>query len=239
MSDEINGDPEISANDGDVIHIEESAQKKGDKILFSGIEVGTPLSIEIPGMDCRFKSRLLGLEPDQFLIIKLPTAPGINQRLEQGGNIVVRFVSNGSIIGLLSSIIQIHFEPIGVCFLTFPLHAERINLRKDKRVQCFFPTIVNIKGFEFRGALLDMSIAGCRFFVDESQSGLNRLASVEKGDEISLRIEAFGSAAISGHVANIEFGGGLYSIGIRFSSIPGELRAKIEEILSMACRVLS
>ena len=95
----------------------DSALAKSEQILFSGMEVGTSLSVEIPGVQTRFSSRLVGLEPDQFLIIRLPATPGIRQSLKPGLDSVIRFVSNGSIIGFKSSILQIHFEPLGVGFL--------------------------------------------------------------------------------------------------------------------------
>ncbi len=46
-----------------------------------------------------------------------------------------------------------------------------------------------------------------------------------------------GGTTVSGYVANIEFGGGLYGFGIKFNNIPRELQERLEEILSMAGRV--
>lgn len=213
------------------------SSEKCEQILFSGIEVGTSLSLEIPGVQGRLKSRLIGFEPDQLLIIKLPSAPGIRELLKPGADIVVRFISNGSIIGLVSSIIQIYFEPVGVGFLAFPLYAERISLRKDKRVQCFFSAIAGIEDSQFNGAILDISSSGCRFFVDESQGELKKQASIAKGERIILSIDALGSLSIGGEIANIECESGLYSFGIKFTTIPPDIAARIEGMQSIASRV--
>jgi len=218
---------------------EASAQARSEQILFSGVEVGTTLSVEIPGVQTRFSSRLVGLEPDQFLIIRVPAIPGIRQSLAPGMDIVIRFVSNGAIVGFKSSIIQIHFEPLGVGFLAFPFYAERVSLRKQKRVQCFFETRATIKESEFEGAILDINTKGCRFSVDDSRCGSKQLTTIEKGDTTVLSVAQLGSDPIGGKIANIRYDSGLYSFGIEFTKISPELLEKIDGMQSIASRIQS
>jgi len=232
------GDVSVDLESGEKVTIPEaSALARSEQILFSGVEVGTTLSVEIPGVPTRFSSKLVGLDADQFLIIKLPATPGIRQTLVPGLDIVIRFVSNGSIIGFKSSIIQIHFEPLRIGFLAFPFYAERISLRKQKRVQCFFETRATIRESEFEGAILDINTKGCRFSVDDSRGGSKQLATIEKGNTAVLSVPQLGSDPIGGKIANIWYDSGLYSFGIEFTKISPELQEKIDSIQSLASRI--
>ena len=232
------GDVNVHLETGENISVPaDAARTRSEQIIFSGMEIGTSLSVEIPRAQIRFPSRLLGLEPDQFVIIKLPPLTGMRQSFKPGLDIVIRFVSNGSIIGFKSSIIQIHFEPLGVGFLEFPLYAERISLRKQKRVQCFFTALAKIRGSDFEGAILDINTKGCRFCVDDTQGGFKLLGTIEKADTIILSVETFGDDPIGGKIANVRNDSGLYSFGIEFTKISRELEAKIDGMQSIASRI--
>ena len=69
----------------------------GKRIL---LEPGTQLQIEIEGVTSRFKSTLVGMEPDEYLIVKTPKAAlsgSIKNRLFRGNQIVIRYLHKGTV----------------------------------------------------------------------------------------------------------------------------------------------
>ncbi len=205
-----------------------------ERIPFPGMEVGTDLSIALPGGSGRIKGSLIGMAPDQFLIIRLPAAPGISNRCLPGSEVIVRYLFKGSVIGFTSSVIQLFCSPVMVCFLKFPNFAERVNLRREKRIQCFFPGMAQYLRFELQGAMLDLSPSGCRFFIEESP--LSRQAEIRKTDKISLHIDTFG--VLEGQIANVANLPGILSLGIAFTRIAPECEQRVAEMLEMASKFL-
>ena len=203
-----------------------------ERIPFSGMVVGTDISMELPTDRIRVKSRLIGIESDQFLIISLPLAPAIMHKCKPDSEVIVRYLFNGSVMGFASVIIQVFSNPVGVCFLKFPNSVEQVNLRKDKRVRCFFPGIAEYQGIEVEGAILDLSAGGCRFFMEESlHSGGAEIRSSEK---ISLHIEPFGS--LEGQVANVTNLPEIFSLGIAFTKVSPEFKKRVRAMLKMASK---
>ncbi len=204
-----------------------------ERISFPGMEIGTDISMELPGSSARIKSGLIGIEPDQFLILRLPPTNGIMHKCEPGSKVILRYLFNGAVIGFTSSIIQVFSNPISVCFLEFPKSAERINLRKDKRVKCFFPGIANYEGIELPGAILDLSASGCRFFIEESP--LSKRAEIRRAKKLRLHTEAFGS--LEGQIANVTTSPGILGLGIAFANVSPEFGKRVRDMQEMASKL--
>lgn len=204
-----------------------------ERIPFPGMEIGTDISMELPGASARIKSGLIGIEPDRFLILRLPVTNEIMHKCEPGSKAILRYLFNGAVVGFTSSIIQVYSNPISVCFLEFPKSAERINLRKDKRVKCFFPGIANYEGIELPGAILDLSASGCRFFIEESLQ--SKRAEIRKSKKLHLHIEAFGP--LEGQIANVTNSPGILGLGVAFTNVSPEFGKRVRDMQEMASKL--
>lgn len=107
------------------------------KILNIGL--GTRLQVQLSGMEGQFRSNLVGMEPERYLIVQVPMMTGILNKLQEGNRATVRYLYSGYIYGFSSTVMHFSTKPAPLLFLAYPKTVEIIELRKSKRVDCFFP----------------------------------------------------------------------------------------------------
>jgi flagellar protein YcgR len=72
-------------------------------------DVGTQFQIEIEGVPTRFKTTLVGMDPDKCLLVKAPKITGddkSDKELAVGDNVIVRYLYNGAVLGFQSKLID-------------------------------------------------------------------------------------------------------------------------------------
>jgi len=128
------------------------------------INLGTDLQVDIEGTEIRFKSKLVGVEPNQFLLIKLPVSDDAVDQITKNP-VVVRYIYKGSIFGFRTTYINSASDPFHLAFIKYPDEFENYELRAQSRYECFLPIRVKIKESEKSGALLDISEEGIRIAI--------------------------------------------------------------------------
>jgi len=200
------------------------------------IELGTQLEIEIEGVPTRIKSSLVGIEPDEYLIIKAPEAAlpdSIKNKLFRGNQIVVRYLCKGTLFGFRSQLVQVTSTPIRLLFVEYPKTIEAYDLRSHERVDCFLPAKIEIKDEEKNGAILDISEGGCRCVIKSSEG--EKLPSVQIGELITLSCQFPGTESeqvISGEVKNVGMDKQKAVLGIQFHEIAPGLQNIIAQYIS-------
>jgi hypothetical protein len=182
------------------------------------INLGTNLQIEIEGTETRFKSTLLGLEPKNFLLIKIPLSEEIIQKLSSNP-VIVRYIYKGSIFGFRTSFIQSVDDPLRVAFITYPAEFENFELRSQERYECFLPVQIKIKDFKKNGALLDISEEGLRVAIRDREY---KPSFLKKEDPVTIVIrfpESPKEEEFTTLVRRISEEGGRVSLGLVFSDL--------------------
>ena len=147
--------------------------------------IGLELIAQIKGSDgVRFRSRYLGMKPGDFLILQMPGVPSIREKLISRCNLVVRFMSSGTVCGFESLVMSHTLKPCPLVFVAFPETIESLNLRTAERVDTFIEAEGVIGDQIVRGAILDLSAGGCRMTVDRSTG--TRWPDIEPGEEMLL-----------------------------------------------------
>jgi c-di-GMP-binding flagellar brake protein YcgR len=200
------------------------------KIL--NIGMGTRLQVQLGGMEEQFKSNLIGMEPDWYLIIQLPMMTGILNKLHEGNRVTVRYLYSGHIYGFSSSVIHFSTRPTPHLFLNYPKTVEVIELRKSKRVDCHFPGKAIIQEYEYPGAIVDISSGGCKFSFDASGEAI--IPRIEVGEAIKLIFQLPGSPqqqAANGNVRSITRDQTKVVLGIEFDVLDKETAKNIEALI--------
>jgi c-di-GMP-binding flagellar brake protein YcgR len=200
------------------------------KILSIGL--GTRMQIQLAGMDGQFKSNMVGLEPERFLIVQLPMMTGILNKLYEGNRATVRYMYSGSVYGFHSTVLHYITKPSPLLFLTYPKTIEIIELRKSKRVDCFFPGQAEIQEKELQGAIVDLSNGGCKFSIDTS--GEIRVPQMEVGENINLSFQLIGSAqphTFPGKVRSISREQEKVVVGIQFDALDTKIIKSIDALI--------
>jgi c-di-GMP-binding flagellar brake protein YcgR len=200
------------------------------------LELGTQLEIEIGGVLPRFKSSLVGIEPDEYLIIKCPEAAppdSVKDKLFRGNQIVIRYLFKGTVFGFQSQLVQTISTPKRLLFVEYPRKIEEYDLRSDKRIDCFLPAKIEIKDEVKNGAILDISEGGCHYQINMSKG--EEVPSVQIGELISLRCQFPGAEAeqlVSGKIRNFSRHQQKIAIGVGFHEIAPEVQNIIAQYIS-------
>ena len=94
-----------------------------------------------------------------------------------GEDVVVRYLSDGTIYGFHSTMLLSQMKPVPLFFIEYPYQVEKIELRKEKRAQCSLPSKVHCKTGVYPGIIVDLSSGGAKLdlALDETEGSLFEL----------------------------------------------------------------
>jgi len=226
----------IDHHGGKIMGVEDIDYVTAGKRIF--IELGTQLQIEFEGVAARLKTTLVGMEPDEYLIIKTPRAAlfgGIKSKLFRGSQIVVRYLYKGTVFGFQSKLLEPIFTPKQLLLVEYPKIIEHYDLRSHERIDCFLPANIKIKDKERQGTILDITEKGCRYLIKALKG--EKFPSVQVDEQITLMCQFPGiedEHVVSGKVRNIGREEQETVLGIEFHEITPEVQKIIAHYISTA-----
>lgn len=182
------------------------------------IVIGTRIQLQFGRKGQEFKAAgvLVGMIPHEFLIIRIPTIPGILGRLDEDALIIARYVYAGNVYGFSSTMLFYIHKPALLVFVTCPATVETVNLRKTHRIECRFPAMLKTDLGDYKAVMVDMSLGGCRICID---NGATESSSFNVNRMIGLSFYLAGIAkeqVINGKVKNLKKDDQLSEMGIQF-----------------------
>lgn len=196
------------------------------------IGLGTEVRIQIPGMEERYRSRVVGLDPGRFIILTKPVtlSPAVvKTSLIPGSELLVRYLYDGTVWGFKSRLIQVLSGNVQVIFVEYPQDIENYELRRAERVETYLPCRLAQGEQAVDGLVLDLSEAGARVsYKSDLEIGRN------PGCEVQIQIPALkcgDSALLAGVVRTVRERGGRWILGRQFSEGQDEMRQKVREYL--------
>ena len=203
------------------------------------MEVGITLEIQAKGVDCRLVSKLIGIEEGKYLIIKTPeiqSSANALRLLYRGNNVIVRYISKGSIFGFQSNIIDFITDPRKLIFIEYPKKIENKDIRHHKRIDCYLPAGLIILDNVVNGFIIDISGGGCQF-VTETSRFENYIQLMKEGFEFNVAFHLPGIEKIlevRAKQRNIKKDNKNINIGMMFSKMEPEVEVKLNKFLSKA-----
>jgi c-di-GMP-binding flagellar brake protein YcgR len=188
----------------------------GGRALNIGIGTRMHLQLGTKGQELKTAGALVGMIPDEYLMIRVPAIPGILSRLAEGDPIVVRYVYAGNVYGFTSTILTCTYKPVLMVFVAYPAAVEIVNLRKTRRIECRFPATVTTEGGDYKAVMVDISLRGCRVCLEH---GTTRYSSFDVDQAIGLSFCLAGMAeeqVINGRVQNLKKDAEFSEMGIQF-----------------------
>jgi hypothetical protein len=208
---------------------EPSLDARGTRL---SVELGGFLLIQFQGLEDRFKVSFVGMEAEEFLIVRTPASHFLKEHLISGTQVTVRFVHLGNAYGFRSSILSHVSNPVPLLFLSYPQKIETLNLRKAKRIECFIPASARIRDRGFAGLITDISTDGCRFSFKLPKG--NQAVDIEVDDELTLSFPLLGmegEKVFHGLIMSLSRDLERISLGVRFDTIAPEVASNIEATL--------
>jgi len=184
------------------------------------IDIGTPVYLEIEGVNFSVTSIFIGMLKDEFLIITLPKRyKSIKNKLFPSDTMVVKYLYDGSVYAFQTSVIETITTPIRALALEYPKVVQKRELRVAKRNNVVVPGRVKTKKKEFSMVVFDISKNGCRFKYHDS---ISNISSLREGELVKLycRFPGIADEMVSmAHVKNIKRVQGQLTIGAEFQTL--------------------
>ena len=192
------------------------------------LDVGVDVQLRLEGVGFPLQSMVVGMEPDEYLIIKSPKSiASIKHKCVPGSEMVVRYLYNGTVYGFQTKLIEYITSPIKLFFLEYPRIIEHHDLRQEKRFPCHFPARLKLRDArEVASIITDISQSGCRCLVDmERNHGMN-MPHID--DKISFACQfpgVQGAYVIAGTVRNISKARSEIVLGVEFAVVEEEINS--------------
>lgn len=131
-------------------------------------------------------AEIVGYSHYEFIILRLQPAPGLLPRINQGGRVSARFLSDRAANLFQSEILGHLSRPALLVTLAYPNIMNTVQVRKHKRINSTLPVLVKKDGMEAAGIISDISRGGCRLVMDVRGQGLARVTAI--GDKLELLV---------------------------------------------------
>jgi len=192
------------------------------------IELGSPLSIQIAGMDQYYESILVGLESPAYLIVQMPWIVDVGSHFEEGNCFLVRYFCLGNAYEFRSTVLASIVKPFRLIFLSYPDTVVSLNLRKSRRISCYIPAVAEFEGRQVKGVISDISREGCKFNI-KVPPGLKPL-QIHVVEDVRLSFTVLGIGGIQhfqGKVRNTHQNGKRIALGIELEDVDTKLAHEI------------
>lgn len=197
------------------------------------LEMGNPLQLEIEGFQSRFKTSLVGIVHDSYLVIECPGLTmlvGEPKQFTVGSEIVVRCLSQGRAWGFKSRLLRVISTPVTLLIIEFPEQVENSSLRSDKRISCMLPGKIKIGKEQRKGLLLDISENGCFFSVKAAKDKKEADVGIDEEVTILCQLPGMeGEQTLKGRVRHTHRDEVKTSFGIEFDEIDSKILKRIAQ----------
>lgn len=206
------------------------------------IDIGTELHMEIVDVSSRFKSSVIGMQHNRYIIVKTPeiVADDFEEKCarNKGAKVIGKFQHVGSIFGFETNLLGIITNPASLMFVIYPLKVEEKNTRKEERINCLLPgkliVMKNVKSV----TVVSLNSNGCLISINCNTGELEKILAVlakTKNCELSLQLpgESKGlliESVIKGHRIN----DATLNLGLQFLNIGSELKYTIDRFINLA-----
>lgn len=205
------------------------------------VAVGTPLLMEIPGLQMRVKCELVGIASTEFLMLRLnhsDLAGTFRSDAVKDCPVILRFIYNGTVYGFETMVVNAVSSPARVLFVDYPEEIEQHNTRVTPRYDCLLPARTCIGNDGVESIVVDISLHGCRCSLKtvdaESAEGLDGMLNLDA--EVGMKIKLPGVAeelTLTGVVRNISKDSEKTNFGVKFKEMDPEVKSRFEGFLSM------
>ncbi|MGR3220765.1 MAG: flagellar brake domain-containing protein [Candidatus Anammoxibacter sp.] len=206
------------------------------------IGIGTEMQIEITDVSARFKSELLGMDVNHYIIAKMPMIvdDGFEERCSASNrpSVTCRYLYEGTVFGFQSHLLNITLQHTRLLFIEYPDRVEEQSVREHERVSCMLPCKIKAESLVLDGTVLDLSLSGSLVSVRYEKKGTDDLIeTLYKSHTVDFLLQlpgepkAFLIPAIRKVVRRDDT---MLNIGLQFCNIGNEVERKISHFMDAA-----
>lgn len=207
---------------------------------FIPIPIGFELLIQIPSLNLRIKSVLIGMEHDHYIIAKIfnkDLIGNLRSPTLQNSDIEVMYLHKDIIYHFDTKILNLVTTPARLLILEYPKMIESRGLCIKTRHGCFIPAQTMLENHIIEMSIVDLSNEGCLCVIDtnvEKGKKIYRQIQVQKKIEILVTIpETNERLKLPGIIRNISKDDSGIKIGVMFSNIDSSVQKKIADFVDI------
>ncbi|MBT8355191.1 MAG: DUF4388 domain-containing protein [Flavobacteriaceae bacterium] len=204
-------------------------------------EIGAKLKLEIEECEKPLMSSLVGIVPGQYILLTVSQNDGdLPSILKKDREVVVRYLNLGKLCLFKTRIKDRITAPSHLLFLEFPSVIFYHELRKQKRIKIFVPSIIKPdEDKEFYSVIRDLSILGC---LCEIKAKLNSpFPDFNIGDIVTINCLLPGldeKELVKGIIRNLKKTSDQLRLGIQFDNPSDKVKGAIENYLKILKNVV-
>ncbi len=180
------------------------------------------------------QGEFLGLLHFEFLMLKLPSVPGVLSSLIPQAMVEVRFLQAGAVHTFTTEVISHSVKPALVLFTTYPDRLSVLETRRHVRTACALPLFINSKLGGVVGVVSDLSMGGCRISIELTGQSFMRTLAAKDRVILQTVFSADGApVTCAAVVRNVESTGSRLVVGIAFDPGQAEFAAALSRYLEL------
>ncbi len=195
----------------------------------------TMLSVEFVNFNYPFISEVIGMQQNNFIIIKTPENLSGKKNPQEliDSTLLVKYIHAGRKIVFKTRVLEAINRPVPLLFLAYPSSIRFHELRKVKRTLIMVPCTLHTRDVEeYYGMLTDLSLRGSLCQIRDK--GNPSLCYIEKENPAGLRCLLPGlkdEQRVNGIIRNIRTEKDTTKIGIEFVDMSEQVSSVIEKYL--------
>ncbi len=209
------------------------------------ISVGTELLVDIVDLKIRLKSELVGIEDEEYLLVKLSHQEpdgGFDDDTIAKSPIIIKYAYRGSVYGFKTEVLNIVSTPARLAFISYPEKIEEHNVRASSRFDCVLPAEGIFEGTSTELIITDISVNGCRCVIITSlvmhKKKLYEVLNMDSTMELDLQFPGVKEKLrIPGVIKNINKDAEEIMCGVKFEKIPKKTKTNLERFIKMLSSV--
>ncbi|MDY6851499.1 MAG: flagellar brake protein, partial [Thermodesulfobacteriota bacterium] len=196
----------------------ERVTKKETRGRRLSLEIGDKIMARFEGQEAETKAKFIGMETGAYIVIRLPRITGLRKNLAEGNAVSLRYISSGMVYGFEAAVLGFFQEKnLNLVIISYPRAIETIDMRKEKRVDCYTNAKLTIAEEGFPGSLIDLSPSGCRFVFALSTEKTRPDFAIGQEATLSFRLpDLEGPQVFPCRIENIRHDGQTLSLGLIF-----------------------
>lgn len=201
------------------------------------VKPGKEVILRIPGNGQSYRGKVVGMDPYDFVIVKVRLPSDVRRELNLGGYVVVKYVQQGTVYGFRALVQNAISSPAPLLFFQYPDVIEKLDLRKTTRAQCNIDGMLHTTDDEVECMVVNVSENGCKISARAGTRDMLKHTKVDDALIVAMNLGKLGELKVAVAVKNISLEKGIISLGCMFLDITKDEMETINKYLEKLNRL--
>jgi len=201
------------------------------------VKPGKEVVLRLPGNGQSYRGKVVGMDPYDFVIVKVRLPSNVRQDLSLGGYVVVKYMQQGTVYGFRALVQNAISSPAPLLFFQYPDVIEKLDLRKTERTQCNIDGMLHTTDDEVECLVVNVSETGCKISARAGTRDMLKDTKVDDALIVAMNLGKLGDLKVAVAVKNVSLEKGIISLGCMFLDITKEEMATINKYLEKLNRL--